>query len=126
MYHVLQHLQLQLCAERVPFLPHKRPIFTYVIFHGFKRRGSFIVVNKEQESFANLYSVGIVVKKQDPTARHLFGLHHCLEVRQQTHVLRHVGREHLHTTKITIEKQYIELIMPLSILYNQTIILNFN
>ena len=42
-----------------------------------------------------LYSVSVVVKKEDPAARDLLCLDHCLEVGQQTHVLRHVCRQHL-------------------------------
>jgi len=42
-----------------------------------------------------LYPVGVVVQQQNPGARHLLGLHHRLQVSQQTHVLGHVRGQNL-------------------------------
>jgi hypothetical protein len=51
-----------------------------------------ILKNKKKKS--DLYSVIVVVEEEDPTARHLLGLHHGLEVGEQAHVLGHVRRQH--------------------------------
>ena len=44
-----------------------------------------------------LNSIIIVVQQEDPAAGHLLGLHHGLEVCQETHVLAHVsGQDHVY------------------------------
>ena len=42
-----------------------------------------------------LYPVRVIIQQEDAAARHLLGLHHGLEVGQQTHVFRHVGSQDL-------------------------------
>ena len=43
----------------------------------------------------DLDPVGVVVQQEDPTPGNLLGLHHGLEVRQETHVFGHVSGEDL-------------------------------
>ena len=50
---------------------------------------------------AHLYPVAVVVEQEDAAARHLLGLHHGLQVGQQTHVLAHVSSQHLGTNITT-------------------------
>lgn len=42
-----------------------------------------------------LYPVGVIVQQQHPRARHLLGLHHGLQISQQTHVFGHVSCQNL-------------------------------
>lgn len=42
-----------------------------------------------------LYSVCVIVKQQHSRACHLLGLHHSLQISQQTHVFGHVSSQDL-------------------------------
>lgn len=46
-----------------------------------------------------LYPVRVVVQQQNARAGYFFRFHHGLQVGQQTHVLGHVGRQHLRYTE---------------------------
>lgn len=46
-----------------------------------------------------LYSVCVIVQQQHSRARHFLGLHHSLQISQQTHVFGHVSGQNLKTER---------------------------
>ena len=69
----------------------------------------------------------VVIQQQDAAASHLLGLHHGLEVCQETHVLGHVSSEHLQQ-KFINKVQYTAVVSDCDIQYftrklNQAMIL---
>lgn len=54
-----------------------------------------VYTHENQLQTPHLHPVSVVVQQQPSRARHLLGLHHCLEVSQQGHMLGHVCRQDL-------------------------------
>ena len=56
---------------------------------------SYLVLMDEYLLDSYLDSVRVVVQKENPWSGHFLGFHHRLQIRQQAHVLRHVGGQYL-------------------------------
>ena len=58
----------------------------------------FLCLEKKKltsETGTYLYPVSVIIQQQHARARHLLGLHHRLQISQQTHVFGHISGQNL-------------------------------